>query len=424
MLKSDHDDSGARGGPLHGLTVLELGGIGPAPFACMNLADLGAEVLRVDRPGVPRPFADWHRVLHRGRRSVALDLKHPAAAPVALRLVEHCDVLVEGYRPGVAERLGLGPDECRARNPRLVYARMTGWGGGGPLATTAGHDINYLALSGALDLLGPPGGPPTPPANLLGDFAGGGLGLVCGILAALHERGSSGTGQVVEAAIVDGTASLLGMVLAMRESGAWPGGRGENLLDGGAPFYTVYPCSDGGHIAVGALEDPFYAALLHGLGLRPAELPDRWDRAHWPRLREVIGACFARRPRDRWAEDFAGTDACVTPVLSLSEAPHHPQHRARGTYVADGTGTAPAPTPRFARTPGRLPHPAPAPGADTREVLARAGLDEAEIAALLDAGAAGLDRPEDRPGGAQRSSSSPRPERRTLRRAAGPAGNP
>jgi alpha-methylacyl-CoA racemase len=421
MLTTDHDAPGPDGGPLRGLTVLELAGIGPAPFACMNLADLGAEVLRLDRPGGPRPFADWHRILDRGRRSVTLDLKHPGAVAAALRLVERCDVLVEGYRPGVAERLGLGPVVCRARNPRLVYARMTGWGGDGPLAATAGHDINYLALTGALDLLGPPGGPPVPPANLLGDFAGGGLSLVCGILAALLERDRSGEGQVVEASIVDGTASLLGMVLAMRDSGAWPGRRGENLLDGGAPFYTVYPCAGGGHIAVGALEEPFYAALLHGLGLDPAALPDRWDRAHWPRLREAIGGRFARGTRDRWTEVFAGTDACVTPVLTLAEAPHHPHHRARGTYVADGTGTAPAPAPRFSRTAGRLPRPAPEPGADTREVLARAGLADAEIDALLAAGAAG---PRGRPAGAQRSSSSPRPERRTLRRAAGPTGNP
>ncbi|GAA2382333.1 CaiB/BaiF CoA-transferase family protein [Streptomyces glaucosporus] len=371
------------GGPLSGLRVLELAAIGPAPFACMMLADLGAEVVRVDRPDGTRSFGSWHRVLDRGRRSVALDLKDPSAVEALLRLVERSDVLVEGFRPGVAERLGVGPEECRARNPRLVYARMTGWGQTGPLASAPGHDINYIALTGALHAVGRAGGPPVPPLNLLGDFAGGGLPLAVGVLAALYERQRSGLGQVVDAAIVDGTASLLGMLAAMAGAGQWRPERGGNLLDTGAPFYDVYACAGGGHMAVGALEERFYLAFLAGLGLDQQDLPDRGDPGNWPVLRREFARRFATRTREEWTEVFDGTEACVTPVLSLAEAAGHPHNRERGTYRADGGLLQAAPAPRFGRTEARPPGPAPCCGEHTREVLAETGLSEDEIARLL-----------------------------------------
>jgi alpha-methylacyl-CoA racemase len=347
-------------GPLSGLRVVELAAIGPVPYAGMLLSDLGAQVVRVDRPDSGRP-RDAHRVLDRGRHSVELDLKRPEAVETVLRLAEHSDVLVEGFRPGVAERLGLGPKECRSRNPRLVYARMTGWGRTGPLAGTAGHDVNYLARSGLLDALGRAGAPPTPPLNLLGDFAGGALPLVVGILAALYERERSGLGQVVDAAVVDGLASLSGMLLGLTAAGQWRPERGTNLLDTGAPFYDVYPCSDGRYIAVGALEQPFYAALLDGLGLDPDGVPDRTDPANWPALRTLFEARFATRTRDEWAAVFADTDACVTPVLTLAEAPD-------GYLTRDGL-REPAPMPHFSRTPLDLPEKAPEPGQHTEEIL-------------------------------------------------------
>ncbi|MFE7458678.1 CaiB/BaiF CoA transferase family protein [Streptomyces sp. NPDC057554] len=375
-------------GPLAGLRIIELAGIGPVPFACMMLADLGAEVIRVDRAGGGRAFGGWHRVLDRGRRSVALDLKDPEGAAAVLRLADHADVVVEGFRPGVAERLGIGPDACRDRNPSLVYARMTGWGQDGPLAAAPGHDINYIALTGALDAIGTDGGAPVPPVNLLGDFAGGGMLLVCGILAALHERRRSGLGQTVDTAIVDGTASLLAMLLAMRDEGSWDRPRGGNLLDGGAPFYTTYPCADGGHMAVGALEERFYADLLTGLGLAPGTLPDRADRTNWPALRTAFAARFATRTREEWTAEFTGTQACVTPVLTVREAARHPQLAERGTYLDTGTGTAPAPAPRFGRTPAPAPGPAPSPGEHTRQVLSESGLTLREIDALIGRGAA------------------------------------
>ncbi|QGV77495.1 CaiB/BaiF CoA transferase family protein [Streptomyces ficellus] len=387
MLITQRDDA-RPGGPLSGLRVVELAGIGPAPFACMLLADLGADVVRVDRADGERAFGTWHRVLDRGRRSVALDLKHPDGTEAVLRLAERADVLVEGFRPGVAERLGIGPAVCAERNPALVYARMTGWGQDGPLSRAPGHDINYIALSGALHAIGTGGGPPVPPVNLLGDFAGGGLYLAVGVLAALHERRTSGRGQVVDTAIVDGTASLLGMLIGMAEAGEWQGGRGDNLLDGGAPYYTVYACADGGHVAVGALEDRFYAALLDGLGLDAALVPDRSDRAGWPALRELFAARFATRTRDDWAAVFDGTEACVSPVLSVTEAVAHPHHAARGTYLRDDTGVQPGPAPRFGRTTATVPPPAPRPGEHTREVLAECGWSGADTERLLRTGAA------------------------------------
>lgn len=370
-------------GPLRGLKVVEVAAIGPVPFACMMLADLGADVVRVDRADGERSFREWHRVLDRGRRSVALDLKSPDGTAALLRLVERADVLVEGFRPGVAERLGVGPEECAGRNPSLVYARMTGWGQDGPLARTPGHDINYIALSGALDAMGRAGGPPVPPVNLLGDFAGGGLLLVAGVLAALYERRTSGRGQVVDAAITDGVAAMLGMLMGMADAGEWQGGRGRNLLDGGAPFYDVYRCADGGHVAVGALEERFFVALLDGLGLSAEDFGDRYDPAGWPALRRELADRFAARTRDEWAAAFDGTEACVTPVLTVSEAAEHPHHRARGTYPETGGRREPAPAPRFGRTAPVQPGPAPRPGEHTREVLAECGLTEREIERLL-----------------------------------------
>ena len=341
-----------RGGPLAGVRVVELTGLAPGPFGCMVLADLGADVVCVDRPGGTVPPG----ALRRSRRVVTLDLRSPAGTDDLLRLADRADVLVEGFRPGVAERLGFGPGVCRARNPRLVYARLTGWGQDGPLAPRAGHDIDYIALAGALEPLGRAGQPPHAPLNLLGDFAGGGVLLAVGVLAALLERERSGAGQVVDAAMVDGSALLTAFLHGMIEQGRWPGPRGTNLLDGGAPFYDTYATADGGHMAVGALEPRFYAELLAGLGLDgDPDLPAQDDRAGWETLRGRLAERFAQRTRDEWTEVFAGLDACVAPVLSPTEAPRHPHNRARGTFLTVGEEVQPAPAPRFSRTPAPPP---------------------------------------------------------------------
>ncbi|QLJ04025.1 CoA transferase [Streptomyces sp. NEAU-sy36] len=358
-------------GPLNGLRVVELAGIGPGPHAAMMLADLGADVVRVERPRGTLDVTDGRpdHVL-RGRRSVAADLKTDEGRALVLRLASAADVLIEGFRPGTVERLGVGPDDCHRVNPRLVYGRMTGWGQHGPLAERAGHDINYIGLTGALHAIGRAGQRPVPPLNVLGDFGGGSMFLVTGVLAALWERERSGLGQVVDAAMVDGTSSLLQLIWSMRGQGTWSDERGANLLDGGAPFYDTYLCEDGGCVAVGAIEPQFYRALLDGLGLDAAALPVQWDRAGWPRLRARLTEAFLTRPRDAWAEAFAGTDACVTPVLRFGEAPHHPHLAARATLVeVDGVRQA-APAPRFSRTAPELPSPPPEPGADTQAVLA------------------------------------------------------
>ncbi|MGW3519097.1 CaiB/BaiF CoA transferase family protein [Streptomyces hydrogenans] len=358
-----------RTGPLAGVRVVELAGIGPGPFAAMLLADLGADVVRVDRPGGAGLGVDPAMDLtNRNKRSVLLDLKSPEGPAAVLDLVERADVLVEGYRPGVAERLGVGPEPCLARNPRLVYGRMTGWGQDGPLAHTAGHDIGYIAVTGALGMIGPdPDGPPTVPANLVGDYAGGSLYLVIGVLAALQHARTHGEGQVVDAAIVDGTAHLTSMIHAMLAAGGWQDRRGSNLLDGGCPFYGVYETSDGGHMAVGALEHRFYAEFA-----RLLDLPDadglRGDLARWPELREAVAARFRSRTRAQWTEVFEGTDACVAPVLSLREAPGHPHLAARATFAEHGGLVQPAPAPRFSATPGTLRTGPALPGADTAEV--------------------------------------------------------
>ncbi len=355
-------------GPLTGVRVVELAGIGPGPFAAMLLADLGADVVRVDRPGGPGLGIDPARdVTNRNKRSVVVDLKAPDGAARVLGLAERADILIEGYRPGVAERLGVGPEDCRARNPRLVYGRMTGWGQDGPLADRAGHDIGYIAVTGALGMTGEPGRPPVAPANLLGDYAGGSLYLVVGVLAALHHARATGTGQVVDAAIVDGTAHLTAMIHGMLAAGVWQDRRGANLLDGGCPYYGTYETADGGHMAVGALEPRFYAEFLRLLdltGLAGAHA----DVTRWPELRTRVAERFASRTRDAWTAVFEGTDACVAPVLSLREAPHHPHLAARSTFTDHAGITQPAPAPRFSATPATVRTGPARPGADTEDV--------------------------------------------------------
>src|SRR3954449_2260466 len=353
-------------GPLSGLKVVELAGIGPGPFAAMLLADLGADVLRIDRPGATPTFGDpGIDLLNRGRRSVAVDLKHARGVETVLGLAGRAEVLPGGFRPGVVERLGLGPEECLARNPRLVYGRMTGWGQDGPLARTAGHDIGYIAVTGALHAIGRAGGPPQVPVNLLGDFGGGAMYLVVGVLAALLESRSSGQGQVVDAAIVDGTAHLSTMLLGMLAGGHWQDRRGVNLLDTGVPWYDLYETADGGHLAVGALEPQFYAELLDRLGLTDVAPPREQPEA----LRALLTETIRTRTRDEWTAVFEGSDACVAPVLSYTEAREHPQLRARGTYVEAQGIVQPAPAPRFSRTPGGLDRPPPVTGQHTREAL-------------------------------------------------------
>jgi len=372
-------------GPLAGLSVVELAGIGPAPFAGMLLADLGAEVLRVDRPGPSRyPGDPRHDLLNRGKRSAVVDLARPGAAELVRTLAARADVLLEGFRPGVAERLGVGPADCRAGNPRLVYGRMTGWGQTGPLAGAAGHDLTYLAPTGLLAALCPGG---MPPANLLGDYGGGGMLLAAGVLAAVWQAGRTGQGQVVDAAIVDGAVLLATQLYGLRHGGLWAGPPGANLLDGGAPFYAVYPAADGRPVAVGALEPEFFAQLLAGLGLDPEQTPPQYAVAQWPRLRELIGQRLASRTRDEWLAVFAGTDACVAPVLSWDEAPAHRQLAARAVF-RDGHGIRqPAPAPRFDRSPTRFPgRPPPYPGEHTRAALADWGVPGIEQ--LLAAGVA------------------------------------
>lgn len=358
-----------RGGPLAGLRVVELAAIGPVPHAAMVLADLGADVVRVDRPPTARGGATVQPAgLLRGRRAVAADLKDPADLASVRRLVARADVLLEGMRPGVCERLGLGPDDCLAANPGLVYGRMTGWGQDGPLALRAGHDINYLAVTGVLHAIGPAGAPPVPPLNLVGDFGGGSMLLVTGVLSALWERGRSGRGQVVDAAMVDGIGLLAEMVWAWRGTG-WSDERATNLLDGGAPFYDTYACADGRYVAVGALEPQFFAELLDGLGLDPVDVPAQYDRAGWPRLRQVLAEALARRPRDEWAAVFAGRDACCTPVLTFEEAARHPHVVARHGLVDVAGVVQPAPAPRFSRTPAARPAAPPSAPTDVEEVL-------------------------------------------------------
>jgi alpha-methylacyl-CoA racemase len=355
----------------------------------MVLSDLGADVLRVDRPDrAGRQALPPVDPLARGRRSIRLNLKDAEGVAVLLRLIADADVLVEGFRPGVAERLGFGPDVCLEHNPRLVFARMTGWGQDGPLAATAGHDIDYIAVAGSLYPIGRAGERPVPPLNLVGDFGGGGMLLAVGVLAALLERQRSGRGQVVDAAMVDGSALLASFIHGLRAAGAWQDERGSNVLDGAAPFYDTYETADGKHMAVGALEPKFWDELLTRLGLASAGLPAQYDRSRWPALRARLGQAFAQRTQAELVELFEDSDACVAPVLSPGEAPGHPHNVARGTFIDVGGVVQPAPAPRFGRTPSATPAPPPKPGADTVAVLAELGLSRREITALRDRGIA------------------------------------
>jgi alpha-methylacyl-CoA racemase len=377
-------------GPLAGITVIELAGIGPGPFCGMMLADMGAEVIRVDRAqavqgGDPeRPPAD---LLARGRRSVGVDLKSPDGVEVVLSLVERADALIEGFRPGVTERLGLGPDECLARNPRLVYGRMTGWGQDGPYASTAGHDINYISLAGALDPIGRRGEAPVPPLNLVGDFGGGGLLLAFGIVAGLLEARASGQGQVIDAAMVDGGAALMTMTHSMRAMGIWNDERGTNMLDTGAHFYDVYETADGGYVSIGSIEPQFYAELLRLTGLEGEDLPWQHDRAQWPALKVRLAGIFRTRTRDEWCEIMEGTDVCFAPVLTIPEAVAHPHNVHRGTFVEVAGIPQPGPAPRFSRTEAAIARPPAHAGQHTDEILAGAGFDADRIAKLRETGA-------------------------------------
>lgn len=373
-------------GPLAGVKVVEIAGIGPGPHACMLLADLGADVIRVERPSGQFLTGGSHDLLNRGRPSVALDLKNPAAVETVLTLVEDADVLIEGMRPGVTERIGIGPDACLARNPRLVYGRMTGWGQTGPWASAAGHDMNYIAITGTLFGLGQVKDKPQFPTNLVGDFGGGSTYLVIGVLAALLEARVSGQGQVVDAAIVDGTASLNAMGAAFLASGTFKEERAANLLDGGAPYYDIYETADGKHMSVGALEPQFYEVFLDLLGIRDAA-PDRFDFERVDELRDVIAKRFLQKTQSEWSAIFDGTDACVAPILPMSEAIDHPHIKERGVFVEKDGLVQPAPAPRFSRTEATLDlPPAPAPGAHTREALAAWGI--ADVDALIESGAA------------------------------------
>jgi len=376
-------------GPLAGITIVEIAGIGPGPFAGMVLADMGAKVIRIERPGggmfSMNPELDY---LNRSKQCIALNLKTSDGVAVLLRLVENADAAFEGFRPGVAEKLGVGPDVCLARNPRLVYGRMTGWGQSGPWAQTAGHDINYIALSGALHAVGLAGQRPTVPLNLVGDFGGGGLLLAFGIVCAVLESKTSGNGQVVDAAILDGATMLMASLFAAQRVGFWQEQRGTNLLDSGAPFYDTYETRDGKHIAVGAIEPQFYAQLLTGLGLHANELPSQMDQSGWQVLRDTFTQRFLSKTRDEWCAIFDGRDACVAPVLAMSEANTHAHSKARQLFVDVGGHPHPAPAPRFSRTPPATPTVAAKIGEHTEIILREAGYSETEIAALILCGAA------------------------------------
>ncbi len=378
---------------LSGIRVLEFEAIGPAPFGAMLLADMGADVLRIDRPATPKdlgPKLSGRRVdiTGRGKRSVTLDLKHPEGANAALQLIRRADVLVEGFRPGTMERLGLGPERAMAINPKLVYARMTGWGQSGPLAERAGHDLNYIALSGVLSGIGPNGGPPVPPLNLLGDYGGGGMLLAVGVLAALLRVQRGGAGQVVDAAMSEGAAQLGSVIWGLLATGNWQEKRGSNFLDGGAPWYDSYCTRDGHYMAVGAVESRFYAELLDRLGLASAGLPAQHDRSGWPRLREAFATAFVQRTRDEWCMVVEGSDACVAPVMTFSEAAGHPHHLARGSFIEVDGVVQPGPAPRFLGTPSELPHPAPGRGEFGAAALSDWGFGRPEIENLQSKGLA------------------------------------
>lgn len=378
-------------GPLRGLKVIEFAGIGPGPFAAMLFADMGAEVVRIERKSaVRRPLSLLNLgpldVASRGRRAVGLDVKRAEGRDAARRLIDQADALIEGFRPGVMERLGLGPELCLARNPKLVYGRMTGWGQDGPLAQAAGHDITYIALSGALHAIGA-AEQPLPPLNLVGDFGGGAMMLAWGMMAALWDAQRSGQGQVVDAAMTDGAAYLMAMIYGVKAAGLWSNARGANLLDGGAFFYGAYECSDGKFVAIGPIEPQFYALFLEKMGIDDPELAHHYDPSAWPQQRQKLAAIFRSRPRDEWCALLEGTDACVAPVLDMDEAPEHAHNRARNTFITVDDIVQPAPAPRLSRTPAEVQGPPPVPGADTEAVLLAWGFNPTEVRALRTAGA-------------------------------------
>jgi alpha-methylacyl-CoA racemase len=378
-------------GPLQGLTIIEIAGIGPGPFAAMSLADMGANVIRVERPGGSMFTAAYKGrldFLNRGKRCICVNLKTPEGVETVLRLIEKADGLVEGFRPGVMEKLGLGPDICLQRNPALVYGRMTGWGQEGPMAQTAGHDINYVALSGALHPIGRAGEKPTIPLNLVGDFGGGGLMMAYGMVCGLLESQRSGSGQVVDAAMIDGAATLMTSTFAALQIGFWKEERGTNVLDSGAPFYDVYETSDGQYISLGSIEPQFYATLLEKLGEEAVHFQNQFDMDNWPAMKERMSAIIKGNTRDHWDQVFAGSDVCYAPVLAMSEVRHHPHHQARGTFIEDDDGVwEPAPAPRFSRTKPELRGPAAQLGQHTDEILREFGFTEDEINANHQAGA-------------------------------------
>lgn len=379
-------------GPLHGVKVIEFAALGPCPMAAMILADLGAEVVRIERKPAPgaKPASDLFDpkidILNRSRRVLTLDLKKPEGLAAARELVSKADILVEGYRPGVMERIGLGPDACLATNPRLVYGRMTGWGQTGPLAHAAGHDINYLSLSGALSAIGEAGGKPVVPLNLVADCGGGAMLLVVGVLAALTEARTSGQGQVVDAAMTDGSALLMTMMYTLKAMGQWSAERGSNLLDGGAHFYDTYRCADGKYLSIGPIEPQFYALFLDKAGITDPDFKLQWDRARWPELKRRLAAHLETRSRDEWCALLEGSDACVAPILSMDEAPEHPHNRARGTFIELDGVIQPAPAPRFSRSVPAQPRP-PVVGASGEEVLTDWGFTPEAITGLRQAGA-------------------------------------
>ncbi len=380
-------------GTLSGYKIVEFAGIGPAPMCAMLLADMGAEVLRIDRAedaALGISLDAKYSLLSRGRKSVAIDLKRPEGVAAAMKLIEKADALLEGFRPQVMERLGLGPDECLKRNPRLIYGRMTGWGQEGPLAHAAGHDINYIALSGVLASIGRKGQAPVPPLNLVGDFGGGGLYLALGVVAGLLEAQKSGKGQVVDAAMVDGAASLLTAIYGMHASGMWSNTRGDNILDTGAHFYDVYETKDGEFVSIGSIEAKFYAELLKRSGLEGQEMPRQMDRKAWPDLKEKFAALFKTKTRDEWCKIMEGSDICFAPVLSMAEAPSHPHNQLRGTFVEVEGVVQPGPAPRFSRTPSKIQRPPAKPGEHTEEALQEWGFSAGDLEKLRGAGAIGV----------------------------------
>ncbi len=373
-------------GPLNGVKIIEIAGIGPGPFCAMMLSDLGADIVRVDRKSAEGAGTKFD-ILNRGRRSIAVDLKHPEGIETVLKLVEGADALIEGFRPGVMERLGLGPDMCLKRNPKLVFGRMTGWGQDGPMAHAAGHDINYISLSGVLSAIGRPGEPPVPPLNLVGDFGGGGMMLALGVVCALLETKTSGKGQIIDAAMTDGSAALMSIIFGLKGMGVWTNDKGTNFLDGGAHFYDAYECKDGKYVSIGSIEPQFYALLLEKCEITDPQFQNQMDQDAWPELKTKVATIFKSKTRDEWCAIMEGTDICFAPILNFDEAPEHPHNKARGTFIEVDGVVQSAPTPRFSRTQNATPSGPPTAGQHTDDILADYGFSPEEIATLKDAGA-------------------------------------